>query len=142
MADFLDEKIQEMEARLRDLRPLVDEYKRLEKALAALRGTATRPQAESTRRTRRRTTGGRRGPRRPRGSRTQEALELISQNPGIKVRELADRMQITPNYVYQLLPKLESEGKVERRDGGIYIKEQPVSAFGSVAESTVGHPTA
>ncbi|WDT93912.1 winged helix-turn-helix transcriptional regulator [Thermoleophilum album] len=142
MADFLDEKIKEMEARLRELRPLVDEYKRLEKALAALRGTAARPQVESTRRTRRRTTGGRRGPRRPRGSRTQEALELISQNPGIKVRELADRMQITPNYVYQLLPKLESEGKVERRDGGIYIKEQPVSAFGSVGESTVGHPTA
>ena len=30
MADFVDEKLREMEARLKDLRPMVDEYHRLE----------------------------------------------------------------------------------------------------------------
>src|ERR671914_717653 len=38
MADFLDEKRKEIEARLRELRPLVDEYNRLEKAASALSG--------------------------------------------------------------------------------------------------------
>ena len=38
MADFLDEKRKEIDARLRELRPLVDEYQRLEKAAAALSG--------------------------------------------------------------------------------------------------------
>ena len=39
MADFLDEKRKEIDSRLRELRPLVDEYNRLEKAAAALRGS-------------------------------------------------------------------------------------------------------
>ena len=38
MADFLEEKRKEIDARLRELRPLVDEYARLEKAAAALSG--------------------------------------------------------------------------------------------------------
>ena len=38
MADFLDEKRKEIDSRLRELRPLVDEYNRLEKAAAALAG--------------------------------------------------------------------------------------------------------
>ncbi|MBA3264026.1 MAG: hypothetical protein H0T69_16470, partial [Thermoleophilaceae bacterium] len=38
MADFLDEKRKEIDARLRELRPLVDEFNRLEKAAAALAG--------------------------------------------------------------------------------------------------------
>ena len=32
MADFLDEKRREIDTRLKELRPLVDEYDRLEKA--------------------------------------------------------------------------------------------------------------
>ena len=36
MADFLDEKRKEIDARLQELRPLVDEFNRLEKAAAAL----------------------------------------------------------------------------------------------------------
>ena len=38
MADFLDEKRKEIDSRLQELRPLVDEYNRLEKAAAALAG--------------------------------------------------------------------------------------------------------
>ncbi|SEH10542.1 winged helix-turn-helix domain-containing protein [Thermoleophilum album] len=137
MTDFLDQKVKEMEARLRELRPLVDEYERLQKALSALRGAVTQAtRSEGGRRARRRG-GGRRGPRRPRGTRAAEALELITQNPGIKVRELAERMGITPNYVYQLVPKLESEGKVERRDGGLYAKQDTAApAFGGFAASS------
>ena len=45
MADFLDEKRKEIQARLKELRPLVDEYHRLEAAEQALSGVggACRP---------------------------------------------------------------------------------------------------
>ena len=41
MADFLDEKRSEIGARLKELKPLVDEYQRLEAAAAALDGVPT-----------------------------------------------------------------------------------------------------
>ena len=39
-------------------------------------------------------------------------------NPGIKVKDLADSMGIKANYLYRVLPSLESEGQVVKRDGG------------------------
>ena len=45
MADFLDEKRKEIQARLKELRPLVDEYHRLEAAEQALSGAAAAPAA-------------------------------------------------------------------------------------------------
>ena len=47
MTDFLDEKRNEIDARLRELRPLVDEYQRLEKAAAALAGVSAAHNAAS-----------------------------------------------------------------------------------------------
>ena len=113
MADFLDEKRREIEARLKELRPLVEEYNRLEKAAAALRGVSnggTRP-ARAPRR---------RGRGRPRGSgtRAKQALELVRARPGISIRELADAMGIHANYLYRVMPTLESEGLVVKRDRG------------------------
>ena len=113
MADFLDEKRKEIDARLRELRPLVDEYSRLEKAAAALSGVDGSGRGTTSRRSR-----GRRGRPRGSGTRAKEALELVQQNPGIKVKDLADRMGIKANYLYRVLPTLESEGQVVKRDGG------------------------
>ena len=42
MPDFLEEKRKEISARLKELRPLVDEYHRLEAAERALSGVGTR----------------------------------------------------------------------------------------------------
>ena len=87
MADFLDEKRHEIDARLRELRPLVDEYNRLEKAAAALVIYLM-------------------------------ALELVRARPGITIRELAEAMGIHANYLYRVMPTLESEGQVVKRDRG------------------------
>ena len=108
MADFLDEKRREIEARLKELRPLVDEYDRLQKAAAALAGVGN---GGATRR---------RGRGRPRGTgkRAQQALELVRAQPGITIRELAEAMGIHANYLYRVMPTLESEGKVVKRDRG------------------------
>ncbi len=63
MTDFLDEKRQEITSRLAELRPLVDEYSRLEAAAAALEGVGgNAPAATAT------ATPARRGPGRPKGS--------------------------------------------------------------------------
>ncbi len=61
MTDFLDEKRKEITDRLGELKPLVDEYQRLEAAASALAGVGG--SASSTGATPRR-----RGPGRPRGS--------------------------------------------------------------------------
>ena len=115
MADFLDEKRREIDARMKELRPLVEEYDRLEKAAAALAGVGgnggTRAAARGPRR---------RGRGRPRGSgtRAKQALELVRARPGIKISEMAEAMGIHANYLYRVMPTLEAEGQVVKRDKG------------------------
>ena len=80
---------------------------------------------------------GRRGPGRPRGSgakapatgrrrrrrrggtRADQAVKLIADNPGITASQIAEQMKIKPNYLYRVLAGLEQEGKV-RKDGRAY----------------------
>jgi DNA invertase Pin-like site-specific DNA recombinase len=73
---------------------------------------------------------GRRGPGRPRGSRTSggtrtrrrrrggtradQAVRLIKANPGISASEIARKMKIQPNYMYRVLGDLQKEGKVKK----------------------------
>jgi hypothetical protein len=137
MTDFLEEKKREINARLKELRPLVDEYHRLEAAAAALDGVsgARSPAGASsggtpTRRTRgsgggttRRGAGagggsgsGRRGRPRGSGTRSKQALELVRERPGISIPEMAEAMGIQQNYLYRVLPTLQKDGLV-RKDG-------------------------
>ncbi|HEY1273742.1 MAG TPA: hypothetical protein VGF25_02480 [Thermoleophilaceae bacterium] len=120
MADFLDEKRKEIDARLRELRPMVDEYHRLERAAAALAGAAGNGAARTTRRRRRGPGGGGSRPGRPRGSgtRAKQALELVRASPGITIAEMASAMHIKANYLYRVMPTLEAEGQVVKRDKG------------------------
>lgn len=78
---------------------------------------------------------GRRGPGRPRssgstrsaprrrrrrgGTRADQAVKLIADNPGISASEVASRMKIKPNYLYRVLGELEKDGQV-RKDGRAY----------------------
>jgi hypothetical protein len=118
MADFLDEKRSEIDARLRELKPLVEEYRRLEKAAAALAGVGAN--GAPTRRRRRSSGGSGSGRGRPRGSgaRSKQALELVRTRPGITISELADTMGIKANYLYRVMPSLAAEGKVAKRGKG------------------------
>lgn len=98
------------------------ERSQLERALASLTGGRD----------------GRRGPGRPRGSRTaptaasgtrrrrrrggtraDQAVKLITDNPGISASQVAERMKIKPNYLYRVLGGLEKDGRV-RKDGRCY----------------------
>ena len=139
MADFLDEKRNEIGARLKELKPLVDEYHRLEAAAAALDGVPTQTTSagngsgSSQRATarvkaagRRRSAGagtGRRG--RPKGSGTRgaEALALVKGNPGITIPEIAEKMGIKQNYLYRVLPGLAEDGLVKKDGRGWHPKD-------------------
>jgi hypothetical protein len=77
VTDFLDEKHREITDRLSELKPLVEEYQRLEAAVAALDGlgrpapaATTTTTATATRKVARKVPG-RRGPGRPKGSKTK-----------------------------------------------------------------------
>src|SRR3954454_22006022 len=112
MTDFLEEKKREISARLKELKPLVDEYHRLEAAAAALDGvgdTASAPSgstrgASAPRRGRgtaaaRTTTGGgsgtgRRGRPRGKGTRSKQGLDLVARPPGNFSPEMAQEMGI------------------------------------------------
>jgi CRP-like cAMP-binding protein len=126
MADFLDEKRKEIQARLNELKPLVEEYERLEAAERALSGVGTstaapaRASAPTTRR-RRRSSGssnGRRGRPRGSGTRSKQALELVRTRPGISIPEMAEAMGIQQNYLYRVLPGLQKDGLVRKEGRG------------------------
>jgi len=131
-ADFLDQKRNEIGARLKELRPLIEEYERLEAAAAALDGVSARPltstapsasarhapaRAKAPTR-RRRASHGRRG--RPKGSGTRgaEALAVVKASPGITIPEIAEKMAIKQNYLYRVLPSLAEDGLVVKDGRG------------------------
>ena len=113
MADFLEEKKREIDKRLKELRPLVDEFHRLEAA------------ARRTRRARK-ATSARSAPRgRPRGSgaRSKQALELVRSRPGITIPEMAQAIGIQQNYLYRVLPALQKDGLVRKEGRGWHPRE-------------------
>ncbi len=122
MADFLDEKRSELKHRLDELRPLVEEYRRLEAAIAALDGVNT---GGASPRRRGGSDGdgngngnGRRGRPRGSGTRGKQALELVRSTPGITIPEIAEQMGIQQNYLYRVLPGLQKEGLIRKEGRG------------------------
>ncbi len=125
MAGFVDSTVKEIESRLHELR---EEVSRLESALVALVGAAARrgpgrPRGSSTEAPPRAATP--RKPGRPRGRRSGgtraiQALELVRNQPGITIPQIAEALKIEPNYLYRVMPKLVSEGQVRREGQGWY----------------------
>jgi hypothetical protein len=122
MTDFLDEKRKEIQARLKELKPLVDEYVRLEAAERALAGVESKPAASSQRRSRSGSSNGRRGRPKGSGTRALQALELVRARPGITIPELAEAMNIKQNYLYRVMPTLAEEGQVVKSGRGWHSK--------------------
>jgi len=149
--DFLDDKRREISNRMKELKPAVDEFNRLEAAAAALadvRGSTSsatgtrrrgpgRPRGSVNRRTRttrtvaakpkrrkaaRATTRRRAGRRKGSGTRAIEAYSFVQGQPGITIPELATKMGIKQNYLYRVLPGLEQESKVTKRGRGWFPK--------------------
>jgi predicted HTH transcriptional regulator len=104
-AALLKERISELEG----------ELAKLQRALANLtegregRRGPGRPRGSRSTGTRTRTRRRRRG-----GTRADQAVKLIKANPDITASEIAKRMKIQPNYMYRVLGDLQKEGKVKK----------------------------
>jgi sugar-specific transcriptional regulator TrmB len=111
-SNVLDQARSLIEKRLKELD---DEKARLERSLGELTGG----------------TAGRRRPGRPRGSRTRrrrrggtradQAVKIISENPGITASEVAKQLKIKPNYVYRVMGELQKDGRVKRSGRGYKV---------------------
>src|SRR4051812_24772444 len=100
MADFLEEKKREIADRMKELRPAVEEYERLDGALRALGANSPAPPRRAAPAKRRGGGSGRRGRPKGTGSRANQTLELVRADPGITIPQLAEKMGIKQNYLY------------------------------------------
>jgi CRP-like cAMP-binding protein len=126
VADFVDSTVKEIDARIREVRTELEKLEAARAALAGGRRGPGRPRGSTTRTTRRarttrRTTTTQRRTRRTRGrrggaTRANQALELVRNQPGITIPQIAKSMGIEPNYLYRVLPRLQQEGQI-KRDG-------------------------
>jgi predicted Rossmann fold nucleotide-binding protein DprA/Smf involved in DNA uptake len=112
----------------RTIRELEDQIKQAEQALAALGGKATRrgpgrPRGSASKKAPKAAGAPAGAPRRRRkrrgGTRADQAVKLIEDNPGISASDVAKQMKIKPNYLYRVLGDLEKEGRV-KKDGRNY----------------------
>lgn len=102
------------------LAELDDERRRLERALTELGGKAARKAGRRPGRPKGSTTTkstAKKGRRRKRrgGTRADQAVALIKQNPGITASEIAKSMKIKPNYLYRVLSDLEKQKRVKKK---------------------------
>jgi sugar-specific transcriptional regulator TrmB len=117
----LDEARELLERRLADVH---DEARKLERALAELGGKAKRSPGRPRGSASKASTGTaaaapKKRRRRRGGTRADQAVELITSQPGISASDVAKTMKIKPNYLYRVLGDLEKEGRV-KKDGRQY----------------------
>jgi hypothetical protein len=88
----LQDAISKIQTRVDELAPAVQEHTELVSALEKLQPNGPAPRKP-------------RG-RRPRGvTRAAQAVQQISDNPGVTTAALAERMGVSANYLYRILPK-------------------------------------
>ena len=116
MADLLDTTRREIEARLRELRPLVQEAAKLEAALVALDGMGNAGSAPPRRRAaprRRVAADGRRG----RASREQ-LIEYLRAHPGSTAGDVASALGLKRTSVSTRLAQLAKAGELTKAERG------------------------
>jgi len=141
LPDFVDTAVKEIDDQLRVLR---DEASRLEAARAALtggrrggraasKGAAINGTARTTARSAERRNGAAAAVRaRPSGeTRANQALDLVRQQPGITIPDIAQAMSIQPNYLYRVLPRLASEGQIKREGQGWHPSSSSTTSTGA-----------
>ena len=115
-----------VEARLKELEPLVQEYEDLRRVASALEdpeATAAPPGKPASRATPRRRMRSAGAGAAGNTARAAQALELVRRRPGITVAELADELGIGTTYLYRLMPRMDREGKVRKDGRGYYAVE-------------------
>lgn len=121
MPEFVDGTVQDIDRRLSELE---EEASLLQAARAALLGADRGPgrprgsSSSSIPQLRRARGPGRPPGRRGSNTRSTQALELVRSQPGISVPQIAQELQIAPNYIYRVMARLVEDGEVKRDGNG------------------------
>lgn len=123
LPDLLDRIREELNARLDELRPRVDEHGRLEAAMHALASVRLGPTSTASASAPVKTTKARaqkmppakRRKRAPRGANRQAVLRAASERPGATSAELAGVSGVEPNTLSGLLGRLVKAGELQTR---------------------------
>lgn len=139
---------QTVEARIRELGPVISELEQLQNILALLEsGDASKemtakdlstllnqidvgggtPTTPPIRRSRRGTKPGRDG-RAPQGANKQRIIEVVMRDPGVTATEIAERTGVKRTVVSATLNRLKRSGELEADGRGVRIARQAVPA--------------
>ncbi len=103
------------------LRELDDERAQVQKALSDLGGGRRGPgRPRGSRNSGGAPARGRRRRRRRGGTRRDQAVKMVTANPGISAGQIAKEMKIAPNYMYRVMSELEKEGLVRKEGRGYH----------------------
>ncbi len=103
---LLYQTIDQLKARLEELRPMVDEAREIEAALAAIEGAQSPPSG---------------GERMSLAQRKRQIVNGLRSRPDARVRDIADEISVTDARVTQILKLMEAEQTLVRRNGKIEL---------------------
>jgi hypothetical protein len=112
MADLLDQTLNEIRARINELRPLVSEYERLQAAERALGTTARTTHGSRPGATRRRSSSVSRAPR---GANKRKVYAAVGERPGATAAELSAASGVTKPLIYNITRDGVGRGELERQ---------------------------
>jgi DNA-binding transcriptional ArsR family regulator len=126
MADLVGQIQRDIEKRLQELRPLIEEKERLEAVLAALtNGSAAavasappRVRATTTRPAARAPYAAGKGRRAPRGANRDAILQVVRERPGVSAAEVAEITKIAKPTVHTTISQLKRKGILEPEGSG------------------------
>src|SRR3954453_19442825 len=125
MADLVGQIQRDIEKRLQELRPLIEEKERLEAVLAALtNGSAATPvpappvRATTTPSVARAPYAAGRGRRAPRGANREAILTVVRERPGVSAAEVASITRIAKATVHTTISQLKRKGILEPEGSG------------------------
>jgi DNA-binding transcriptional ArsR family regulator len=126
MADLVGQIQRDIEKRLQELRPLIEEKEQLEAVLAALTNgsAAAAPAAPRVRATTPRAPAGRapyaagKGRRAPRGANREAILTVVRERPGVSAAEVAEITKIAKPTVHTTISQLKRKGILEPEGSG------------------------
>lgn len=124
MADLVGQIQRDIEKRLQELRPLIEEKERLEAVLAALKNgsvatsSAPRPRATTTRPAGRAPYAAGKGRRAPRGANREAILTVVRERPGVSAAEVAEITKIAKPTVHTTISQLKRKGILEPEGSG------------------------
>lgn len=128
MADLVGQIQRDIERRLAELRPLIEEKEQLESVLAALKnghggGAPARSAGHSPASPGRAQYAAGKGRRAPRGANREAILNVVRERPGITASEVADITQIAKPTVHTTISQLKRKGILEPEGNGVRLAQ-------------------